>query len=151
MNSVQHLSCKLTFNCLYDVYRRSSSINSKSYDGCASVTISTKRSPSTALTIPDPDCMHLETRLMFHMWVFFGARASREHCILSACIPDFRPMIWLMKATCSQPDAVQAGRDISVSVYTNPDGSRPQYPYAAMLHEHVLSLVNPVTWPLRAI
>ena len=40
----------------------------------------------------------------------------------------------------SKPDAVQAGHDISVSVYTNPDGLRPQYPYAAMFYEFVFSL-----------
>lgn len=39
----------------------------------------------------------------------------------------------------SKPDAVQAGHDISVSVYSNPDGPRPQYPYAAMFYEFVFS------------
>ncbi|KAG2104282.1 isoprenoid synthase domain-containing protein [Suillus cothurnatus] len=70
-----------------------------------------------ALTFPDADCMHLETCLMFHMWAFSADDLTGEDDLQS------------------KPDAVQAGYGISVSVYTNPDGSRPRYPYAAMLHE----------------
>jgi hypothetical protein len=70
-----------------------------------------------ALTFPDADCMHLETGLMFHIWAFSADDLTDEG--------DLR----------SKPDAVKAVNDISVSVYANPDGSRPQYPYAAMLHD----------------
>ena len=39
----------------------------------------------------------------------------------------------------SKPDAVQAGHNVSMSVITNPDGPRPEYPYAAMLYEWVFA------------
>ncbi|KAG2145668.1 terpenoid synthase [Suillus cothurnatus] len=66
---------------------------------------------------PDADCMHLETCIMFFFWAFSTDDLSDEGDLQS------------------KPDAVQAGHDISVSVYTNPDDSRPQYPYAAMLYD----------------
>ncbi|KAG2145439.1 terpenoid synthase [Suillus bovinus] len=70
-----------------------------------------------ALSFPDADCMHLETCIMFFFWAFSTDDLSDEGDLQS------------------KPDAVQAGHDISVSVYTNPDDSRPQYPYAAMLYD----------------
>lgn len=70
-----------------------------------------------ALSFPDADCMHLETCLMFFFWAFSTDDLSDEGDLQS------------------KPDEVQAGHDISVSVYTNPDGPRPQYPYAAMLYD----------------
>ncbi|KAG2359861.1 terpenoid synthase [Suillus spraguei] len=70
-----------------------------------------------ALSFPDADCMHLETCLMFFFWAFSTDDLSDEGDLQS------------------KPDEVQAGHNISVSVYTNPDGPRPQYPYAAMLYD----------------
>lgn len=69
------------------------------------------------LSFPDADCAHLATCIMFFFWAFSTDDLSDEGDLQS------------------KPDAVQAGHDISVSVYTNPDGSRPQYPYAAMLYD----------------
>ncbi|KAG1898866.1 terpenoid synthase [Suillus fuscotomentosus] len=70
-----------------------------------------------ALSFPDADSAHLETCIMFFFWAFSTDDLSDEGDLQS------------------KPDAVQAGHDISVSVYTNPDGSRPKYPYAAMLYD----------------
>ncbi|OAX38211.1 terpenoid synthase [Rhizopogon vinicolor AM-OR11-026] len=70
-----------------------------------------------ALSFPDADCMHLETCIMFFFWAFSTDDLSDEGDLQS------------------KPDAVQAGHDISVSVYTNPDGPRPHYPYAAMFYD----------------
>ncbi|KIK45444.1 hypothetical protein CY34DRAFT_10411 [Suillus luteus UH-Slu-Lm8-n1] len=72
-----------------------------------------------ALSFPDADSMHLETCIMFFFWAFSTDDLSDEGDLQS------------------KPDAVQAGHDISVSVYTNPDGPRPQYPYAAMFYEFI--------------
>ncbi|KAF8553877.1 terpenoid synthase [Imleria badia] len=90
---------------LYDDRKRSKFINYGKFDLFA------------ALSFPDADPGHLTTCLMFFFWAFSTDDLSDEGDLQS------------------KPDAVQAGHHVSWSVIANPDGTRPEYPYAAMLYD----------------
>ena len=93
-----------------------------------------------ALSVPDADCMHLETCIMFFFWAFSVCKTSHSLSGFVSSHPRMQTDDLSDEGDLqSKPDAVQAGHDISVSVYTNPDGPRPQYPYAAMFYECVFS------------
>ncbi|THH09110.1 hypothetical protein EW146_g8788 [Bondarzewia mesenterica] len=70
-----------------------------------------------ALAFPNADQVHLETCLAFFLWAFSTDDLSDEGELQA------------------RPQDVQAGVDISMSILYNPDAPRPQYPYAAMLHD----------------
>ncbi|EGO03037.1 hypothetical protein SERLA73DRAFT_165924 [Serpula lacrymans var. lacrymans S7.3] len=70
-----------------------------------------------ALSFPDADAKHLETCLAFFFWAFSTDDLSDEGDLQS------------------KPDDVQAGVDISMTVLDNPEGPRPDFPYAAMLYD----------------
>ncbi|KAG9308665.1 isoprenoid synthase domain-containing protein [Chiua virens] len=90
---------------LYDDRKRSKFINYGKFDLFA------------ALSFPDADLTHLTTCLIFFLWAFSTDDLSDEGDLQS------------------KPDAVQAGHDVSMAVVANPDGPRPEYPYAAMLYD----------------
>ncbi|KIJ61711.1 hypothetical protein HYDPIDRAFT_31043 [Hydnomerulius pinastri MD-312] len=90
---------------LYDDKKRSKFVNYGKFDLFA------------ALCFPDADLRHLITCLIFFFWAFSTDDLSDEGDLQS------------------KPEAVQAGHDISAIVVNNPDGPRPEYPYAAMFYD----------------
>ncbi|KAG6374169.1 isoprenoid synthase domain-containing protein [Boletus reticuloceps] len=121
---------------LYDDRKRSKFINYGKFDLFA------------ALTYPDADSEHLTTGLMFFFWAF-AVRPSCL-CLLSSYVlkspnqaddmadeSDFR----------YKPDDVHSWHHISRSVFANPESSRPEEPYAAMLYECVFSGSQPLNIP----
>ncbi|CDO69934.1 hypothetical protein BN946_scf184836.g8 [Trametes cinnabarina] len=74
------------------------------------------------MSFPDADTAHLETCMMFFFWAFSFDDLSDEGSLQS------------------KPDAVQVGVDISMKVLRYPEAARPDFSYAAMLHEYVTKL-----------
>ncbi|KAI9061898.1 terpenoid synthase [Trametes sanguinea] len=68
------------------------------------------------MAFPDADTTHLTTCLKFIYWAFSFDDLSDE-------------------GLRSQPDAVQAGVDISMQVLKHPDACQPEFPYACMLQD----------------
>ncbi|KAF9232893.1 isoprenoid synthase domain-containing protein [Melanogaster broomeanus] len=101
---------------LYDDRKRSKFVNYGKFDLFA------------ALSFPDADLKHLTTCLIFFFWAFATDDLSDEGDLQS------------------KPEGVQAGHDISISVLADPDGPRPEYPYAAMLYD-LLSRLRETSTP----
>ncbi|KAF8124306.1 isoprenoid synthase domain-containing protein [Boletus edulis] len=101
---------------LYDDRKRSKFINYGKFDLFA------------ALTYPDADSEHLITGLMFFFWAFAADDMADES--------DFR----------YKPDDVHSWHHISRSVFANPEGCRPEEPYAAMLYD-ILSRFRTTSTP----
>lgn len=71
-----------------------------------------------ALSFPDADSAHLETCIMFFFWAFSVHKLVVIHAIPSTHILDFRPTIFLTKATYN-PNLTQCKLDmISPLVFT---------------------------------
>lgn len=90
-STILYLSLTKIFRCsVYDDRKKSKFLNYGKFDLFA------------ALSVPDADCMHLETCIMFFFWAFSVCKLVTVCLALLAHILECRPTIFLMKVTCSQ-------------------------------------------------